>query len=73
VGRPRSSSSGALRQLVDPTFDPPGEYHLGGGRTLTRTAADRAALTATGLADRLVEAAPGVRAAVAPSAGSPQR
>jgi L-ascorbate metabolism protein UlaG (beta-lactamase superfamily) len=29
---------GALRLLVDPTFDPPGEYPLGGGRSLTKTA-----------------------------------
>jgi L-ascorbate metabolism protein UlaG (beta-lactamase superfamily) len=35
---------GALRLLVDPTFDPPGEYPLGGGRALTKTAP--AALTA---------------------------
>jgi L-ascorbate metabolism protein UlaG (beta-lactamase superfamily) len=35
---------GALRLLVDPTFDPPGEYPLGGGRSLTKTAP--AALTA---------------------------
>jgi L-ascorbate metabolism protein UlaG (beta-lactamase superfamily) len=29
---------GAVRLLVDPTFDPPGEYPLGGGRSLTKTA-----------------------------------
>jgi L-ascorbate metabolism protein UlaG (beta-lactamase superfamily) len=29
---------GGLRLLVDPTFDPPGEYPLGGGRSLTKTA-----------------------------------
>jgi hypothetical protein len=26
---------GPLRLLVDPTFDPPGDYPLGGGRSLT--------------------------------------
>ena len=35
---------GGLRLLVDPTFDPPGDYPLGGGRVLTKTAP--AALTA---------------------------
>ena len=29
---------GGARLLVDPTFDPPGEYPLGGGRVLTKTA-----------------------------------
>ena len=29
---------GGARLLVDPTFDPPGEYPLGGGRLLTKTA-----------------------------------
>ena len=29
---------GGLRFLTDPTFDPPGEYPLGGGRSLTKTA-----------------------------------
>lgn len=29
---------GGTRLLVDPTFDPPGEYPLGGGRVLTKTA-----------------------------------
>ena len=29
---------GPLRLLVDPTFDPPGNYPLGGGRSLTKTA-----------------------------------
>jgi L-ascorbate metabolism protein UlaG (beta-lactamase superfamily) len=29
---------GGLRLLVDPTFDPPGDYPLGGGRVLTKTA-----------------------------------
>ena len=29
---------GGMRLLVDPTFDPPGEYPLGGGRVLTKTA-----------------------------------
>jgi L-ascorbate metabolism protein UlaG (beta-lactamase superfamily) len=29
---------GGARLLVDPTFDPPGEYPLGGGRSLTKTA-----------------------------------
>jgi L-ascorbate metabolism protein UlaG (beta-lactamase superfamily) len=29
---------GAQRLLVDPTFDPPGDYPLGGGRVLTKTA-----------------------------------
>jgi L-ascorbate metabolism protein UlaG (beta-lactamase superfamily) len=29
---------GGVRLLVDPTFDPPGEYPLGGGRSLTKTA-----------------------------------
>ena len=38
---------GALRLLLDPTFDPPGEHPLGGGRTLTKTAP--AALTAADL------------------------
>jgi L-ascorbate metabolism protein UlaG (beta-lactamase superfamily) len=28
---------GGQRLLVDPTFDPPGDYPLGGGRTLTKT------------------------------------
>jgi L-ascorbate metabolism protein UlaG (beta-lactamase superfamily) len=35
---------GGARLLVDPTFDPPGEYPLGGGRSLTKT--EPAALTA---------------------------
>jgi L-ascorbate metabolism protein UlaG (beta-lactamase superfamily) len=35
---------GGVRLLVDPTFDPPGDYPLGGGRSLTKTAP--AALTA---------------------------
>jgi L-ascorbate metabolism protein UlaG (beta-lactamase superfamily) len=35
---------GGVRLLVDPTFDPPGEYPLGGGRVLTKT--EPAALTA---------------------------
>ncbi|SDY90356.1 L-ascorbate metabolism protein UlaG, beta-lactamase superfamily [Modestobacter sp. DSM 44400] len=30
---------GGTRLLVDPTFDPPGDYPLGGGRVLTKTAA----------------------------------
>jgi L-ascorbate metabolism protein UlaG (beta-lactamase superfamily) len=38
---------GALRLLVDPTFDPPGDYPLGGGRALTKTAP--AALSAADL------------------------
>lgn len=38
---------GGTRLLVDPTFDPPGDYPLGGGRVLTKTAA--AALTAADL------------------------
>ena len=29
---------GGLRVLTDPTFDAPGEYPLGGGRVLTKTA-----------------------------------
>jgi L-ascorbate metabolism protein UlaG (beta-lactamase superfamily) len=29
---------GGRRLLVDPTFDPPGDYPLGGGRVLTKTA-----------------------------------
>jgi L-ascorbate metabolism protein UlaG (beta-lactamase superfamily) len=29
---------GGRRLLVDPTFDPPGDYPLGGGRALTKTA-----------------------------------
>jgi L-ascorbate metabolism protein UlaG (beta-lactamase superfamily) len=29
---------GGLRFLTDPTFDAPGEYPLGGGRSLTKTA-----------------------------------
>jgi L-ascorbate metabolism protein UlaG (beta-lactamase superfamily) len=29
---------GGLRFLTDPTFDPPGDYPLGGGRWLTKTA-----------------------------------
>lgn len=29
---------GGARLLVDPTFDPPGDYPLGGGRVLTKTA-----------------------------------
>ena len=29
---------GGARLLVDPTFDPPGDYPLGGGRSLTKTA-----------------------------------
>jgi L-ascorbate metabolism protein UlaG (beta-lactamase superfamily) len=29
---------GGVRLLVDPTFDPPGDYPLGGGRVLTKTA-----------------------------------
>jgi L-ascorbate metabolism protein UlaG (beta-lactamase superfamily) len=29
---------GGLRLLTDPTFDPPGDYPLGGGRFLTKTA-----------------------------------
>src|SRR5919199_4831301 len=28
---------GGVRLLADPTFDPPGEYPLGGGRVLTKT------------------------------------
>ncbi|WP_369140275.1 MBL fold metallo-hydrolase [Modestobacter versicolor] len=38
---------GAVRLLVDPTFDPPGDHPLGGGRVLTKTAP--AALTAAEL------------------------
>ena len=38
---------GPLRLLVDPTFDPPGDYALGGGRVLTKTAP--AALPADGV------------------------
>jgi L-ascorbate metabolism protein UlaG (beta-lactamase superfamily) len=38
---------GGVRLLVDPTFDPPGDYPLGGGRVLTKTAP--AALTAADL------------------------
>jgi L-ascorbate metabolism protein UlaG (beta-lactamase superfamily) len=38
---------GGVRLLVDPTFDPPGEYPLGGGRSLTKT--EPAALTAADL------------------------
>jgi L-ascorbate metabolism protein UlaG (beta-lactamase superfamily) len=38
---------GGVRLLVDPTFDPPGDYPLGGGRVLTKTAP--AALTAAEL------------------------
>ena len=38
---------GGARLLVDPTFDPPGEYPLGGGRSLTKTAPP--ALTAADL------------------------
>ena len=38
---------GEARLLVDPTFDPPGDYPLGGGRVLTKTAP--AALTAADL------------------------
>jgi L-ascorbate metabolism protein UlaG (beta-lactamase superfamily) len=29
---------GGARLLIDPTFDPPGDYPLGGGRVLTKTA-----------------------------------
>jgi L-ascorbate metabolism protein UlaG (beta-lactamase superfamily) len=38
---------GGVRLLVDPTFDPPGGYPLGGGRSLTKT--EPAALTAADL------------------------
>ena len=38
---------GGVRLLADPTFDPPGEYPLGGGRVLTKT--EPAALTAADL------------------------
>ena len=38
---------GSLRLLVDPTFDAPGDYALGGGRVLTKTAP--AALPADGV------------------------
>jgi L-ascorbate metabolism protein UlaG (beta-lactamase superfamily) len=38
---------GPVRLLADPTFDPPGEYPLGGGRVLTKT--QPAALTAADL------------------------
>jgi L-ascorbate metabolism protein UlaG (beta-lactamase superfamily) len=46
---------GALRLLVDPTFDPPGEHPRDDVR---------AALCAAGRTDRLVERPPGVRTAV---------
>ena len=38
---------GGLRLLTDPTFDPPGEYPLPGGRVLVKTASDARATRPT--------------------------
>ncbi|MER6028530.1 MBL fold metallo-hydrolase [Streptomyces sp. NPDC001851] len=42
---------GGLRFLTDPTFDEPGDYPLGGGRFLTKTAASRATPAGLGRID----------------------
>ncbi|MER5943278.1 MBL fold metallo-hydrolase [Streptomyces sp. NPDC001928] len=42
---------GGLRLLTDPTFDGPGDYPLGGGRALTKTAAAAGAPTELGRID----------------------
>jgi L-ascorbate metabolism protein UlaG (beta-lactamase superfamily) len=45
---------GGARLLVDPTFDPPGEYPLGGGRTLTKTAPAALTASAVGAVDAVL-------------------
>ncbi|MFB6641633.1 MBL fold metallo-hydrolase [Streptomyces chartreusis] len=42
---------GGLRVLTDPTFDAPGEYPLGGGRALTKTAASAGSVDDLGRID----------------------
>ncbi|MFI9254803.1 MBL fold metallo-hydrolase [Streptomyces sp. NPDC053069] len=42
---------GGLRFLTDPTFDEPGDYPLGGGRFLTKTAASRTTPSGLGRID----------------------
>ena len=45
---------GGVRLLVDPTFDPPGDYPLGGGRTLTKTAPPAVPATDVGPVDAVL-------------------
>ena len=45
---------GGVRLLVDPTFDPPGDYPLGGGRVLTKTAPPALAVTDLGPVDAVL-------------------
>ena len=45
---------GGLRLLVDPTFDPPGSYPLGGGRVLTKTAAPALSAQDVGAVDAVL-------------------